>query len=808
MSGDANFDPYHSWLGIHPSEHPADCYRLLGVCRFEADTTVIQAAYDQRLAYLTRFNGTRQESAAFLLARELTSAYTTLVNPMSKTSYDQMLAGVQAPPITQQAAPSAMPPSNEHHVEQDAWHASEPATSSYIPSQSPKPRGRRVNAQVAMYGQLIASVVGLLIGYLVLCFIKPEYDGLGLFHVVEAPQRRERTKTADVPRSPEKTTPNEQRFKPRAFPGRPNANANRPARRPGVAPQQRAQGPAAPNGEIVDVPRYAALPPRDSGEQFKVGTVRSVGLKIDLNNPDGNPIKLEIVKGDSPDHWTIVNGQWIIATLERRSDGQLTFSWGENVPLGGEALRNCILTVRAGNRVADVYFREPRSIDPPILNMNDEVTSLPVEVDLHDFDPQSLMLEIQDVIHPGVKVTRFEPATRQASGSVWAYLRDEAPFAAIDIELSNLGDKVRIMPTMAGDTKVYVPWTFKRLKGSNLTGAAALTELASSIDGKATVRFRVFYTAEGREVDVIRTDGAPKVAEAPVEDALQPGRQEPRAGGRRQLTGSPWPRTIPPAQGRFGVVMLSNGESFSDSRVILDKKEFDKLFSAENLRRSKNPLYVEYFPDKKLALAITFAPSLKKAQLEGPAISMHESGLPRMLAFYQEDDLAGPLRIFDKAGRLELFGEFKNGKRHGIWAYFVNGWPVVIQEWKNDLLQDQSVVVGSAAIGGDECAFGGLSLVIDFATAQFDHLYRQVINDEKRVHAGVTKWYLEQAKKQRTEIGRRNGIAGRNNQVQLIAANESQQAASFQKAWQDVTSQVSSALNTLQKHPAGILAPQ
>ena len=49
------FNPYHKWLGIPPVEMPADCYRLLGIARFEHDVEVIQAAADQRTTYLKTY---------------------------------------------------------------------------------------------------------------------------------------------------------------------------------------------------------------------------------------------------------------------------------------------------------------------------------------------------------------------------------------------------------------------------------------------------------------------------------------------------------------------------------------------------------------------------------------------------------------------------------------------------------------------------------------------------------------------------------------------------------------------------------
>ena len=49
------FDPYHKWLGIPPSEQPANHYRLLGVCDFEDDADVIDSAADRQMAHVRSF---------------------------------------------------------------------------------------------------------------------------------------------------------------------------------------------------------------------------------------------------------------------------------------------------------------------------------------------------------------------------------------------------------------------------------------------------------------------------------------------------------------------------------------------------------------------------------------------------------------------------------------------------------------------------------------------------------------------------------------------------------------------------------
>ncbi len=49
------FDPYYTWLGIPPEDQPPDCYRLLGLQKYEDNVDVISHAADQRMGHLRTF---------------------------------------------------------------------------------------------------------------------------------------------------------------------------------------------------------------------------------------------------------------------------------------------------------------------------------------------------------------------------------------------------------------------------------------------------------------------------------------------------------------------------------------------------------------------------------------------------------------------------------------------------------------------------------------------------------------------------------------------------------------------------------
>ena len=96
MSHD-DFDPYHEWLGIEPSDHPVDHYRLLGVARFESDPRVIVQAADERMRLVRTFQTGPRGIHTQRLLNEISAARLRLLDPTSKTAYDDRLRAAPGP---------------------------------------------------------------------------------------------------------------------------------------------------------------------------------------------------------------------------------------------------------------------------------------------------------------------------------------------------------------------------------------------------------------------------------------------------------------------------------------------------------------------------------------------------------------------------------------------------------------------------------------------------------------------------------------------------------------------------------------
>ena len=112
----SEFDPYHKWLGIPPSEQPPNHYRLLAVDLFESDPDVIEIAADKHMTYLQSCGNGPQMALSQRLLNEIAAARLCLLNPGKKTAYDAqlkpLLSARQIPLLDSQTPPAVSSPSS------------------------------------------------------------------------------------------------------------------------------------------------------------------------------------------------------------------------------------------------------------------------------------------------------------------------------------------------------------------------------------------------------------------------------------------------------------------------------------------------------------------------------------------------------------------------------------------------------------------------------------------------------------------------------------------------------------------------
>ncbi len=87
----SDFDPYHKWLGIPPSDQPPNHYRLLGVVPFESDVEAISNAADLRMGFVRTFQVGPHSRHSQQILNELAAARICLLNADKKAAYDEGL---------------------------------------------------------------------------------------------------------------------------------------------------------------------------------------------------------------------------------------------------------------------------------------------------------------------------------------------------------------------------------------------------------------------------------------------------------------------------------------------------------------------------------------------------------------------------------------------------------------------------------------------------------------------------------------------------------------------------------------------
>ena len=413
-----DFDPYYAWLAIPPEEQPPNAYRLLGLRVFESDVDVISTAADRQIAYVrTQCAGPHAQHASRLLS-ELTAARTLLLENQCRAILDENLRrqSAIAPGGTGKTHRKSTTDVAPHDEASDSEFTLNPAsgrsTSNQFTSLAGKmSRGSRRNHQsrVVVMGHVIASVVGLSLGYLVLCWAHPQFDILDLFH--SAPLAESSTEQ-DGQSSPEhRRSPGDAGLK---IPRRNSASA----RQAGTKSQQSSRGGTDvvqhshplgdPNEQptsvrhqpdiLASIPAFVNLPTVHANETAQL---------FPINVPADKPWSLELVSGPLPHKdgrrfrllertldssgrpaWPVVlgpisdetsdkqvprPGEFEMARLTRLPDA-LEFQWNTSMDLESAGqLSNAVLRISVDNSQRTIALRRPQMVPPMTLDLSNKV---------------------------------------------------------------------------------------------------------------------------------------------------------------------------------------------------------------------------------------------------------------------------------------------------------------------------------------------------------------------------------------------------------------------------------------------------
>ena len=449
------FDPYHEWLGIHPSEQPADFYRLLGVCRFENNVAAIQGAYVQRFHYLQRFRNSNHGAEAERLIQELASAQTLLLSPVLKASYDTALQATIQPP------PAPPPEPVQQQVFQEApqsQYESEPFPAFNLATR-PIVRTKQRQSSNNPLAQFAGSIGGLVLGFLILCFLRPEYDRFHLFHSAIKDQPEAEGGSHGGGDKPEEFQPvgneDDDDFGP-LVPVDPDPG---PPRRP-PPPDQPGPPPALPR---IDIPPEVVVPAIGDNDFVEIAAIGNADVEFDIRNPEGNSLTFTVTGGEDQQSWSITDGNSPIARLQREN-GKVNLYWQGGVSKSAECLRNTLLAVTVGGDEHTVRMRSTKSEEAPLVDLSKTIMTFPIDVELYGLQASQLRFEVVGTEN-GMTAQRFDPVDQKANADqkVRLILRDQPPYAAFDFSLSARGAVLaaKVWPIMAGEDQDTAPWTIK-----------------------------------------------------------------------------------------------------------------------------------------------------------------------------------------------------------------------------------------------------------------------------------------------------------------------------------------------------------
>lgn len=404
--GGEQFDPYYTWLGIPPSEQPANHYRLLGIQLFEPNRNVIENAADRQMKHLQSFKIGARAAFSQRLLTEVATARVQLLDSSRRTAYDERLhallsaARLQMPQLPEAGTPFAQ--------------ASSPTPAPQVTSHSAVKRvGRRGNSASLLSSAwiVVGGIAGLAMGVMIVFYLTGQ-DFLGFSGKLRQPEPQAELKPVqprlrlpeDEPRPaplrpspPDPSPPKDE--SPRKLPSTPISEAPQPIEKP---PPEIVRQP-----EVVELfaeaPRFLRLPSLDSSDPVKwfslarepsepmVFVLHSEIATLPANSklqiqsqPEGNVWAIELVNDASN-----AGGKLLVGQI-RRNGSELTFAWSAP-PADIEVrqqLSNCLLEMTVGTEFRTVQLREPVVAGAFVIELDREKPKA-VEFDLVNTPPTS-----------------------------------------------------------------------------------------------------------------------------------------------------------------------------------------------------------------------------------------------------------------------------------------------------------------------------------------------------------------------------------------------------------------------------------
>lgn len=665
------FDPYHNWLGIPEQERPISYYRLLGLAPFESNENVIEAAVDQRLAFLrTKTLGPHAAFAEQLMG-EIVRARAVLLDPEKKRSYDAALTKLLQDNRLAVPAEGLSTGNVEGQGPDGLGLSGAGRRKAYT---RPKKKGLRNDLLIA-YGA--ATVIFLLVGTGILLSLKK-----GTPPAENVAKLDERGPVAVAPQPPEKVPVNEK-------------VGDVPPRWEGV--RREIPPPQPPQGEVVPpvvrnhhpgnvdaiVPAAAQAEVKEWLEKVKKATV-----VVEGNRGQGSGFLVKMSTGKIV---TVTNAH----VLRNNADIKIKLADGREFSIKQAAVFPEFDV--AFLAVDDGMLPEPLELRGDLPKESERVFAYGAPLGLTGTLTEGIVSAIRQTseIRENVGGGGLDNPVRKAEAS---WIQTSAPISPGNSggPLLDQNGKVVGMNTMG----------INNLLGQNLNFALSSVEIARLLTAP-------------RFADLPKDD--PLLAQAPARPAPQPG---PRAAGIKSLEG--W---YPFETYSCPDIRLPSGAVFQSGKVrppqkwrmaiesghvlvycrgqitVAAKKEVGGFLVTEevgfaavaegdrgaavyggSVRRSYvqpgvvSPFafYIDYDENEVMRAALAF----NKGLLDGPAVLFEANGHPYLIANYYRGTRTGPLVVFDEEQYPALYVEFTRNRKHGLVCVFDQHLPRWIENWK------------------------------------------------------------------------------------------------------------------------------
>jgi len=675
-SPQGGFDPYHAWLGIPPQERPISYYRLLGLRPFESDPQVIEAAVDQRLAFLRTKTTGPHASYAEQLINQIVQARLTLLDPVRKQAYDAAMRQ-QFGPMLAGTSGGAFPATG-----QISWPQG-------VPSYRSLGKKKRLSQEslTILIGLGVALVCA--VGLIIWMALTPRKEQGALAQrsrlprqgAAHAPEEKQDRVAPQGPAGPRQVAEGE--VVPRRIPVPQNVGPLEPGRQQPVPFDQPGQ-----QGVDNDVPvkpdREEQVVPAQAGKLSWLKKVQAATVVVEGESGLGSGFFVQTPLGKK---YVVTNAHVILDNWDIR----VKLSTGQEIPVKmGQLLPEYDLAILD---IQGVGLPEALELRGDLPEVGERVFAYGAPRGLQGSLTEGIVSAVRstDEIRQVVADGSFDEPVPKAEAK---WIQTTAPISPGNSGGPLVDEQGRVVGMSTAG--------FNARLAQNLNFALASPEIKSRLVKPVLAMLPVF-PPPGRNAPQPLLAGPAGVA--PAQPGLPPGFAPMQPGADADLISLPGypfesyscPDVVLPSGAVFQAGKIRPPANWQmiilRAAVIVYRKGDFKI----NLKvKTRIGFYVCYDDNDRMQFAAGFYQGL----LEGPLVLFHQ-GNPYVIANYRQGAREGPFVVLDDQGQPSFLVEFVRGRRQGLVCVFDSDppyWPRYVETWRANNVVESCYVTWNGEI--------------------------------------------------------------------------------------------------------------